>query len=350
MKAKGIDASMIKTASSFAYFADVMWLRPGLVIPAEGEPVAFIAKNEVEAFRKRSCVSNVVPYRGIDELMPGVTRVIREGGFRTVGMDMSVERDAFELFGQMFSKMNPKAEIVDVHSLIMELRMIKDADEVERVRAAARTTDRGMAAALEHIAPGTSELDVAAEAVYAMMKAGAERPHVYVNAGPVPRIHAEPRADVRIAGDDVVSVTIGADSQNYYANETRTHVPAGAAPEKKAAFDALRSVYETIVPKLTPGTVFESVEEEIGATLAARGYAENYVKGFAHGVGLLIEEDPITTILIPHRRMPIREGMVIAAMHAPLAVPGVGSFKIEDTYLVTPAGPAPLTHHPIVSG
>jgi Xaa-Pro aminopeptidase len=42
MKSDHIDASMIRTVSSFTYFTDVMWLRPGLIIPAEGDPIAFI--------------------------------------------------------------------------------------------------------------------------------------------------------------------------------------------------------------------------------------------------------------------------------------------------------------------
>jgi Xaa-Pro aminopeptidase len=345
MKAEGVDAAMIKTASSFTYFADVMWLRPGLIIPAEGEALAFIQQNEVEEFRRRSCIRNVVPYGGIDELLPGVTRAVREGGYHRVGMDMSVERDAFELFLQMFTNVNPKVEIVDVHSLIMELRMIKDVSEIQRIRSAARTTDLGMKAAIESISPGVSELEVAAEAVYTMMREGAERPHVYVNAGPVPRIHAEPRAHVKAAKGDIVTVTTAGDFQDYYCNETRTYVPADASKEKRQAFESLLSVYESIVPKLWPGTVLASVEEEIGASLAARGYSASYVKGFAHGVGLLVEEDPITTIRIPQRRTALRENMVVAAMHAPLAIPGAGSFKIEDTYLVTSTGPEKLTEY-----
>lgn len=348
MKQEKVDAAMIKTASSFTYFADVMWLRPGLIIPAEGEAIAFIAENEVEAFRERSCVKEVVPYRGIDELLPGVTRVIRERGYHKVGMDFSVERDAFELFMHMFVNVNPKVDIVDVHSLIMEQRMIKDASEIERIRRAAQTTDKGMKAAIEHISSGVSELEVAAEAVYAMMKEGSERPHVYVNSGPVARIHAEPRAGVRVSAGDVVTVTIGGDSGDYYSNETRTYVPSASSEEKRHAFECLRSIYESIIPKLRPGTVLLAVEQEIGTSLAANGYSANYVKGFAHGVGLLVEEDPVTTIRIPHRRTVLKENMVIAAMHAPLAIPGVGSLKIEDTFLVTSEGPEQLTKYPRV--
>lgn len=349
MREKKIDAAMIKTASSFAYFTDVMWLRPGLVIPAEGEPVAFIVQSEVEAFRERSCIKNIVPYHGIDELMPGVTKVIRDGGHRIVGMDMSVERDAYELFGHMFARVNPKVQVVDVHSLIMESRMIKDSDEIARIRRAAQVTDKGMETAMAHVCRGVTELDVAAEAVYAMMKQGAERPHVYVNAGPVARIHAEPRVGTRIGDGDVVSVTIGGDWSNYYANETRTYVPPTATEDKRRAFDALRELHDSVTTKLTVGTMLESLEKEIEAYWARHGHSEHYVKGFAHGVGLLIEEDPITTILIPERRTVLRENMVIAAMHAPLAVPGAGSFKNEDTFLLTAHGPERLTHHPFAA-
>jgi Xaa-Pro dipeptidase len=70
--------------------------------------------------------------------------------------------------------------------------------------------------------------------------------------------------------------------------------------------------------------------------------------GFVQGVGLLIEEDPISTILIPGRRIALREGMVIAAMRAPLAIPEAGSFKNEDTFLITASGSEQLTRHPII--
>jgi len=91
MKSDHIDASMIKTVSSFTYFTDVQWLRPGLIIPAEGDPVAFIPKHEVDDFIESSCIKHVVPYMGVDELMRGVSSTIRNNGYRKVGFDMSVE-------------------------------------------------------------------------------------------------------------------------------------------------------------------------------------------------------------------------------------------------------------------
>jgi len=343
MRKNSIDASMIRTLSSFTYFAGVRWLRPALIIPADGDPMAFIFKHEVRQFTESSSIKTVMPYGGIDELMRGISGIIRDRGYKNVGFDVSVERDAYELFFQMFKRLNPKVEIVDVHGLIMELRMIKDAAEIQRIKQASEITDAGMEAAVNAMGVGVSELEIAAEAIYAMMKKGAEHPHVYVNAGAYPRKHAEPRRDIGVSRGDAVTVTLAGDYEYYYSNETRTHMMEGASGEKLKALEVLERAYGMVEDKLRPGVALNSIESQIERMLKSHGYGDNYVQGFAHSVGLLVEEDPITTILIPHRRQVIKENMVLAAIHAPLAIPGVGAIKCEDTFLVRSDGVEQLT-------
>jgi Xaa-Pro aminopeptidase len=179
-----------------------------------------------------------------------------------------------------------------------------------------------------------SELEIAAEATYVMMRKGAEHPHVYVNAGAYPRIHAEPRGDLKVAEGDTVLITLAGDYKGYYSNETRTYIMVSAPREKFGALKTIEEAYGIVKEKLRPGIALNSIELEIEHILKSRGYDDNYVQGFAHGVGLLVEEDPITTILIPHRRQIVKENMILAAIHAPLAVPGVGAIKCEDTFLI----------------
>ncbi|WP_455283781.1 M24 family metallopeptidase [[Eubacterium] cellulosolvens] len=343
MRTKNIDASMIRTLSSFTYFAGVKWLRPAILIPADGDATAFIFKHEVRQFTERSHVKEVTPYGGVDELIRGITSTIREKGYKRVGFDVSVERDAYELFFNMFKNLNPQIEIVDVHSLIMELRMSKDPTEIQHIRRASEITDQGMKAAANAIDVGASELDIAAEATYAMMKKGSEHPHVYVNTGEYPRKHAEPRRDIRVTREDAVMITVAGDYQNYYSNETRTHMMEGAPSKKRRALETLEHAYSMVEEKLRVGVELNTIEYEIGQILRREGYADSYVQGFAHGVGLLVEEDPITTIVIPHRRQVVKENMVLAAIHTPLAIPGVGAIKCEDTFLVKSDGPERLT-------
>ncbi len=336
---------MIRTLSSFRYFADVKWLRPALLIPAVGEPVAFIFRSEVDEFMQKSCINEVVPYGGVDELIGNVSAAIRKGGYRKVGFDMSVERDSYELFFTMFRHFTPQAEIVDVHSDIMALRMVKDSTEIESIQKASEITDAGMGAAIGAIDTGASELDIAAEAAYVMMKKGAESPHVYVNAGKNPRLHAEPRRQTKVSSSDTVAITVSGDYNDYFSNESRTKLVGDLPVKAKQALEVCLEMNAAAVEHMKQGMSFDSVEQKIGEIVEKNNFHSFYAKGFAHGVGLLVEEDPITTILIPERRLTVKENMVLAAVHTPLCIPGIGDIKIEDTFLVKGDGLKKLTHY-----
>ena len=343
MRENGIDASMIRTLSSFTYFTGVKWLRPALLIPAEGEPTAFIFKYEAEEFMEKSWIQNVKTYIRVEELMRNVSGTIRENAYKRVGFDYSLERDSYVIFFELFKKLNAQAEIVDVHALIMQLRMIKDSMEIEAVKQASRIAEAGMQKAIDMLDIGKSELEVAAEAIAEMMRKGAEYPHIYVTAGPKPRVHAEPRGWNKIKPEDTVEIVISADYNGYYSNLTRTVFLGGLSGEKRRAYEAFMKAHQIVEENLKPGVRLIEVQNMIGKLFEREGYSDYYVIGFAHGVGLLPEEDPITTIVGPHRQYKAVENMILAAIHAPLTIPGIGTIKFEDTYWIRPEKPEKLT-------
>lgn len=334
MRKNGIDASMIRTLSSFMYFAGIKWLRPALLIPADGQPTAFIFKYEVEQFQEKSWIRNVKAYTRVEELMKNVSETIRDSGFETVGFDYSVERDAYVLFFELFKKLNSQVEIPDVHGLIMQLRMAKDPEEIEHVRKSARISEAGMRKAVDAIEVGRTELEVAAEVLGEMMKKGAEDPHMHITTGSRPRVHAEPRNWVEIQSGDTVQIVLSADYDGYYSNLSRTIFLGGLSHTKRKAFEVFMAAHHTAEENLKTGTKLMDIENRLSELIDHRGYGDYYVAGFAHGVGLLTEEDPITTIVVPHRRYKAQKNMVLASVHAPLTVPDLGTIKSEDTYLI----------------
>ena len=66
-----------------------------------------------------------------------------------------------------------------------------------------------------------------------------------------------------------------------------------------------------------------------------------------HGIGLRFEETPASTIIPPHRNIPLRDGMTVTIGHTILAIPGFGGVRHEDVYRVTPAGGEILVPYPI---
>ncbi|MHA1594204.1 MAG: M24 family metallopeptidase [Candidatus Baldrarchaeia archaeon] len=338
LRENGIDAAMIRTLSSFIYFTGVKWLRPALLIPADGDPIAFIFEYEAEEFRERTWIEDVRTWRRTPELMKSVTGTIKERKCKRVGFDYSVERDSYVLFFELFKTLNPRVEVVDVHGLIMKLRMVKDTTEIEYIQKASNIAVKGMSSAVDAVDVNVSEVEIAAEAYYAMMKSGSEHPHVYVNIGPRPRVHAEPRADIKVKPGDTVNIVVGADYMNYHSNMSRTVFVGSPSKDKRRALEAVIEAQSLAMESLKPGVKLIDVEKKIRELIEERGIGKYYVEGFAHGVGLLVEEDPITTIVVKHRQYEVVENMVLAFIHAPLTVPGVGSVKCEDTFVIRADG------------
>ncbi|AAL80871.1 aminopeptidase P family protein [Pyrococcus furiosus DSM 3638] len=331
LKEKDIDAAVIRTLSTFIYLTGTKWLRPSLFVPAEGEPTVFVVKGEAEEFKRRSWIENVVEFQKVEDLMAGVVKLIQSSGARRVGLEFGVERDAYLLFFKMFQRLNPTVEVVDILDITMGMRMIKDEWEIENIRKAAKIANKGMKVAEEIIKPGLSELEIAAEIYRELMLNGSEDPKVYVST--TPRAHAEPFRDLKVKENSVVTVVIGTDWNHYYANMARTFVVGEPNERVKKAIEVKEKALEIALEETKVGVPLNSVERKLFQFFKENGFEDSYLAGYTHGVGLLIEEPPMPTIVVPTRATKVAENMVLSIIHTPLMIPE-GAIKHEDTYLV----------------
>lgn len=329
---------MVRTLSTFTYFTGIKWLRPALLVPAQGEPTAFIARGEEDYFKERTWVRDVVTYSEGGVLMAKVSGIIRERKYGRVGLEFGLERDAYILFYEMFKKLNPSVEVVDVSQLVFELRVIKDKYEIESIRRAGEIASKAMEYVLSTVKPGLSETEIAAEAYYRLYRSGCEEPHVHVNVGPAPRVHSEPFRDVKVRDGVFVTIVMAADYNRYYANMTRTVYVGRPSGTAEKALACTKEVYELALKLTKAGTRFTDVMKELDKVYAKHGLLEHRVVGYAHGVGLQVEEPPITTIVPGHRAVEIKPGMALAFVHAPILLKGLGQVKTEDTFIVREDG------------
>jgi len=330
-----IDGAVIRTLSSFIYFTGTKWLRPALLIPAEGDPIVYVVRGEEKLFKRKSWIEDVVEYQKVEDLMAGVVGWIHRNGMNRVGLEFGVERDAYLLFLKVFERLNPGIEIVDVFGITMNMRMIKDEWELENIRKAGKIAQKGMKAAEDVIKPGMSELEIAANIVRELMLNGSEDPKVYVST--TPRAHAEPFRDLKVPENGVVTVVIGADWNHYYANMARTFVVGDPGERVRRAIEVKEEAYNLAIEETKIGIPLASIEKKLTSFFKERGFGDAYLAGYTHGVGLLIEEPPITTIVVPQRATKVQENMVLAIIHPPLMI-SEGAIKHEDTYLVRKRG------------
>ncbi|WP_297419473.1 Xaa-Pro peptidase family protein [Thermococcus sp.] len=335
LRENDIDGAVIRTLSTFIYFTGTKWLRPSLLIPAEGEPTVYVVKGEAELFREKSWVENVEEYQRAEDLMAGIVTWVATNGFTRVGHEFSVERDAYTFFLNLFKKLNPVVEVVDVLNLTMSLRMIKDGWELENIRKAGKIAQRGMKVAEETIAPGKSELEIAAEVVRELMLNGSEDPKVYVST--TPRAHAEPFRDLKVKENGVVTVVIGTDWNHYYSNTARTFVVGDPGERVKKALEVKEEALKLALEETKVGATLSTVEKKLADFFKEKGFGDAYLTGYTHGVGLLVEEPPMPTIIVQTRAEKVQENMVLSIIHPPLMIPE-GAIKHEDTYIIRKDG------------
>jgi Xaa-Pro aminopeptidase len=178
--------------------------------------------------------------------------------------------------------------------MVDQLRAVKDADEIARIRDAARLGSEVMEETIRLIRPGVTELDIAAEIGYRMRRKGRLRGvfRAIVAAGPRSALpHARPTAR-RIGKNELVVLDLGAILRHYCSDLTRTvHVgraPHGSAAGIRAVLEAQTAARDALKSGVTAG------DGGCGSPKrpATQGLGRYFVHSTGHGIGLEIHEDP----------------------------------------------------------
>ena len=238
----------------------------------------------------------------------------------------------------------PQAEFVNVDEAMSVIRGIKTPAEIEVIRYAYKIADLGMEAAIRAIRPGITEREVAAEAEYAMRKAGCEGYGIdTMVASGVNTDHIIARTTMRVIEEnDVVCLTIAPRYEGYHGACARTVVVGDVGEKFMAALRASVQAQETCAAHLLPGNVGSEVEQMGRDIMEKAGYGKNFMYSGLHSVGVTEFEPPI---LGPSSTAKIQENMVIS-IDIPLYEADIHGFRTESGYLITADGPEKLTSIP----
>ena len=285
------------------------------------------------------------PMRAMGELLAA-----RGWGKRRIGMDF----DAYHITPRGLAALKqglPGTRIIDAGRLVNWVRSTKTDAEIAVMREAATLADAAMAAAIEGIAPGVRQCDLAGQIAAAQYRGTPQL------AGDYPAIVAlmptgkGTSAPHLTAGDDVFGANSGTVFElagtrwRYNCPMTRT-VHLGPPPQAlldtvAIAKDGMAAVVEAMRSGATAG----KVESAWRATVEPLGLSKPSRIGYAVGLGYppdwgehtvsIRRDEP--TVLITNQTVHIMLGIWKADW-------GV---SISDTVRVTPAGGEPLTTTPL---
>jgi Xaa-Pro aminopeptidase len=238
--------------------------------------------------------------------------------------------------GRLREVVPDRIELVPAGGIVESLRAVKDAGEIESIRAAAALTDAVYGMLREQGLAGRTEREVALALENEMRRLGAQEPSFSSivasgERGALP--HAVP-TDVPIPRGTLVTLDIGARLDGYCSDCTRTWATGELPDDLAQAYALVLRAQQAALEAVRPGLAGSEVDAVARRIIEEAGHGEHFGHGLGHGVGLEIHEAPrlartADTALVAGNVVTVEPGVYL---------PGRGGVRIEDLVVVTADG------------
>lgn len=352
MKEHGLDAIILTKPANMFYLTGDGRLCAYLMVTRDGRVAMGVPQTDVEDVKSFATFDDIVGFEDEVGMIHSIAHYYEHFGIQsgTVGLEY-----AFLPQPRMGMLTHPhaKPEAVatrDCTPIMSELRLVKDDNEIERIRTAARVAEAGMRAAVKAIRPGVTENQVTAEAEYAMRKAGAvDFYRSYVASGPRTGIaHGIPSLRSLQTGDLVV-IDLHPVVNGYSADMARTVCVGKPTADQRKAYELYVRALETTIGKVKAGVGMMDLEQTMHQIFIDAGHGAHVFGPPIHGLGIEFEESPLPAghafFHGEKSPAPLVPKIVIAVGNCGLYT-GPWGIRDEDTVAVGADGPIMLTNYP----
>ena len=261
-----------------------------------------------------------------------------QGGTLYLLLGKEAESDTF--FQQL--ALGTGAGVTDLRPTLAAMRLVKDADEMRRMRMAAEISAKGHVAAMRVTRPGAWEYQLEGAAEGTFRSLGAERlayPSIVGTGINATTLHYD-RSRSQLQAGELVVMDMGAEYGFYAADITRT-IPASGrfSPRQLQIYDLVlatqQAALDSIKPGMTLGRLGQIAREymkEHSGDLCAPGTCDRYfIHGLSHWLGMDVHDvGSYMTPLAPNMVFTVEPGIYIPEERL-----GV---RIEDDVVVTATG------------
>lgn len=312
-----------------------------LVVPASGEPSVVLPRLELASLAESAAGELGVDVRDwVDGEDPyQVVATCLGGGPAAVAVTDSMP--ALHLL--------PLADALGVMpvlatDVLRELRMVKEAAEIDALRKAGAAIDRVHARVPSFLVPGRTEADVAADISEAIVAEGhSDVAFVIVGSGPHGADPHHGYSDRELEAGDIVVVDIGGTcGPGYHSDSTRTYSIGSPDPKVAQQYSVLERAQRAAFDFVRPGVTAQQVDAAAREVLAEAGLAEYFVHRTGHGIGLCVHEEPY---IVAGNGLVLAPGMVFS-IEPGIYFPGKWGARIEDIVVVTEEGAESVNNQP----
>ena len=286
-------------------------------------------------------------------------------------LDDTIVKELVRMRGWNRKPVHPPQTIVDPATIVHELRVLKSAEEIEIMQAAADIAAEAHVEAMKAVKPGMREYQVEALIEQVFRRHGAAAPAYtsIVGAGPNATVLHYINNDGELRDGDLLLVDAGAEYKGYASDITRTYPINGRfTPAQREIYDLVLKAQMSCVEMVRPGVTHEQLKQhsievltegmvQLGLLegkpeelIKEKKYEKFYMHGLGHMIGIDVHDvgryyyGQESRALEPSVIMTVEPGLYISTetKDVPEKYLGIG-VRIEDDVLCTSNGPRVLT-------
>lgn len=234
--------------------------------------------------------------------------------------------------------------LVPIGDILLEMRAVKDEDEISAVKAAQKITDDAFSHLLTFIYPAITEREIALELSYFMQKQGAQGNSfdiIAVSGTSSALPHGKCR-NLTIS-EGFLTIDFGCIYNGYCSDMTRTLSVGKASEDMRRLYQTVLQAQLSAIPFIREGALCKDVDAVARGVIERAGYHGAFGHSLGHGVGLDIHELPNLSPRQTERRL--KAGNIVT-VEPGIYLEGKYGCRIEDMGVVTEDGFENLTKTP----
>jgi Xaa-Pro aminopeptidase len=239
----------------------------------------------------------------------------------------------------------PIVELLPVKGWVDSLRRVKDAGEIEEIRAAIRCAEKAFTMVRAGLRAEDSEKDVADAIDASMRRCGASAasfPTIVAVGVRAALPHARPTGSARIGDGELVLLDWGASGEPYKSDLTRVLLTGKVTPKFETIYRTVLAAQQRAISAIRPGAKAHDIDAEARSAIEEAGFGGFFDHGLGHGIGMEIHEAPRVRKGSPD----ILEVGNVITVEPGIYLPDWGGVRIEDDVLVTADGSEVLSRIP----
>ena len=269
-----------------------------------------------------------------------IAKIIRDDKLEKIGFDDQVSYAYFKMLKSVFAAY----ELIPMRSFIENLRMIKDAEEIDTIRKACQISDKAFLDVLDFIKPGeTTELAVMNFLDARMRQLGASGASFdfIIASGYRSAMPHGVASEKVIQTGETLTMDFGCYYKHYVSDMTRTIHVGHVTDEEREIYDIVLRSNQALIEAAKAGMSRIEFDQVPRKVINDAGYGQYFTHGIGHGIGLDIHEIPY----FGKSSEPIEAGMVLTDEPG-IYLDGKYGVRIEDDLVITETGCEVLTLSP----